>query len=346
MASRFILRTSDSIREDTSLGNVHAHLCAARQLWRAQAGMMRLNRGVLALLLTVAIWGSTFVATKVALHDMGPLALSVLRFAVAFAILAPLARRPGYRLRMSFTPTFLSFGLTGVALFYGLQNLALKYTSAVNAVLVLAILPALTALLAVWQLKERLTALQVAGIVMALAGMAIVGRASGGSEEAPNPLLGNLLIVGCVISWAVYTIQGKRLSAQYSPLVTTSASIGAGLLMLLPLGIGEVWLSGPPHMSGEGLLAILYLGLVASALPMFLWNYALNYVPASVASLYLNLVPVVGVILALITGESIGLWQVVGGLFTLVGVWVSGRSAGRQGPARPGARLRGDRGPA
>lgn len=286
---------------------------------------MRLRRGPVALLITVLIWGSTFVISKIALQEMGPFTLSALRFIIAFVMLAPLAYRQGYRLRHTVQPTFWRFGLTGVALYYGLQNLGLCYTSAVNTVLVLTVIPAVTALLAFWRLKEWLTTRQMAGIVVALIGAVIVGQTTQGSRDAPQPLLGNLLIAGSVLAWAVYTIQGKRLSSTVPALVSTTASIGAGLLFLLPLGAVEVWRSGWPQLSREGTLALLYLGVVASALPMFLWNYALGTIKASQAALYLNLVPVVGVLIALFAGESISVGQIIGGVLTLLGVWLSGR---------------------
>jgi len=298
---------------------------------------MKPNRGVPALLLTVLIWGSTLVVTKSALKDIGPLSLTVLRFVIAFAMLAPLAYRQGYRLRMLADPTFLRFGLTGVTLFYVLQNVGLAYTSATSAVLILTIVPAVTALFAVWLLGERLRPRQMGGVIGAVLGMALVGLATSGGREAPKPLLGNLLIVGSVLAWAIYTIQGKRLSAQWSPLVTTTASIGSGLLLMLPLGLGELWVRGLPQLSQSGVVAVLYLGVVASALPMFLWNYALQHLDASVASLYLNLVPVVGVLLGLLYGETVSVLQVAGGLLTLAGVVASGsqQATRKRPPAAP-----------
>ncbi len=285
---------------------------------------MKLNRGVLALVVTVLIWGSTFVVTKSALRDMGPLTLTVLRFIIALAMLAPLAHRQGFRFRMIVQPLFLSFGLTGVALYYTLQNVGLAYTSATSAVLILTIIPAVTALFAVWLLGERLRGRQIVGIGVAVVGTGVVGLTTGGGQDAPNPLLGNLLIAGSVLAWVIYTIQGKRLNAAYPAVVTTTASIGAGLLMMLPFGAVELWHNGLPHFSQAGALAVLYLGVAASALPMFLWNYALQHLEASVASLYLNLVPIVGVLLALVYGEAVSAWQILGGLLTVGGVLASG----------------------
>jgi len=295
---------------------------------------MRVNRGTVALLVTVVIWGSTFVVAKSALQDIGPLALNALRFSIAFIILWPLAHAQGYRPSLSMQPTFLLFGLTGVVLYYTLQNLGLLYTSAVNTVLVLTIIPAVTALLAVWLLHEHLHVRQIVGIALAVGGAVVVGLFTEESHDAPRPWLGNLMIFGSVIAWAIYTIQGKWLSSRYPALVATTASAGAGLLMLLPLAAVEIAVGGLPWSGSSGVslrggLAILYLGLVATALPMFLWNYALRHVDASLASLHLNLVPLVGVFIALLAGEGIGPGQVVGGCLTLVGVWVSQQRSGR-----------------
>lgn len=299
---------------------------------------MKPYRGFVALGVTVLIWGSTFTITKVALREIGPLALSALRFVVAYAILAPLARRRGYRPRDVLRPVFWRFGLTGVALYYGLQNLGLRYTSAVNTVLVLTVIPAVTAFLAFWWLREWLTLPQVAGIALAVVGAAVVGLTTHGSRDAPQPLLGNLLIAGSVLAWAIYTIQGKRLSQSYPAMVSTTASIGAGLLFLLPLGAFEIWREGWPQLSRQGMWALLYLGVVATALPMFLWNYALATVKASQAATFVNLVPAVGVLIALVAGESITAGQVIGGLLALLGVWLSGRRASgaftRRSPGR------------
>jgi drug/metabolite transporter (DMT)-like permease len=281
---------------------------------------------ILALLATVLIWGSSFIVAKAALREVGPLTLNALRFLVAFPILLVPAWRRGYRLRLYARPTFWWFGLTGVVLYYTLQNVGLVYTSALGTALVLSIIPAVTALLAAWLLNERLAARQWVGIGLALAGAALVGLATGSSQDAPRPWLGNLMILGSVLAWAIYTIQGKRLSAAYPAVVATTAATGAGLLLLLPLAVGEVALAGWPRFTLVGALAILYLALASTALPMFLWNVALSHVGASVASAYLNLVPIVGVGLALLAGEAVSPWQVVGGVLALLGVWISSRT--------------------
>jgi drug/metabolite transporter (DMT)-like permease len=102
--------------------------------------------------------------------------------------------------------------------------------------------------------------------------------------------------------------------------VATAASFAAGLLFLLPLAVGEVVIFGAPELGAPGWIVLAYLGAGASALPIFLWNYALRHVPASAAALYINLVPVVGLVSALLVGESVGAAQLLGGMLAVAGV--------------------------
>ena len=292
---------------------------------------MSLNRGYLALFAVLLFWGSTFLITKFVLVEVAPLALTFLRFAIAFAVLAPLAHRQGYRLRDTFRPTFLLFGLTGTTLFYALQNLGLNYTSITSTVLIQASIPAVTVLLAVIILKERLVLRQIAGIALVTLGMVLVAL-SGNSPSAnsSNPILGNLLNIGSVLAWAAYTIQGRKMAGERPPLVMTAASTGAGLIFLLPFAAWEVSTTGLPHLSPGGLLGVVYLGLVASGLTMFLWNYALHFLPASVASPYLNLIPIIGLVSAFFLGEQLPLAQIAGGALALLGVWLSSVSSPKE----------------
>ena len=285
---------------------------------------MNNRRGYAALLITILIWGTTFIATKVLLRQVGPLQLTLLRFVIAFAALAPFAARQGFRLKDVFNPVFLLFGLTGTALYYALQNLGMSYTSVSSTSLILSIVPVLTAVLAVIFLKEKLSPLRIVGIGLVTLGMVLVAISStGSSEESPNPLLGNLLVFACAVSWAVYTIQGRKMVGTYPALVMTTASTGAGVLFLLPFSGWEAAVSGLPHFTASGLVLMLYLGIVASALTMFLWNYALHYLSASVASTYINLVPIIGVASAYLLGEKPPLLQLVGGALAITGVLIS-----------------------
>ena len=108
--------------------------------------------------------------------------------------------------------------------------------------------------------------------------------------------------------------------AAYPPLVATTASFGAGTLILFPIGAAEFWLRGTPHITVAGLLAVLYLGLGASALAFYLWNRGLHFLPASIAAPFANLIPVVGLLLAILVGETVTAHQGAGGALVVLGV--------------------------
>ena len=286
---------------------------------------MKLNRGRIALILTAIIWGSALVVTKSLLQEIGPFTAAVLRFFIAWVILAPFAFRQGYRLSLAVRPTFLLFGLTGIALYIAITNVGLVYTAASSAALVQAAIPAVTTLLSVLLLKERVSRRQLLGIGLSIAGLLLVTGINM-HQTGSAPLVGNLFIFGGVLAWAVYTVQGKKLVSTFPWLVITTASISAGMLFLLPFAIGELWLQGLPHLRADGLVELLYLGAASSALGYALWNYGLRFLDASEAAPYINLIPVVGLLLSVILlHEPLTLIQAAGGALTLFGVWLSNR---------------------
>lgn len=280
------------------------------------------TRGLLALTATVIIWSSTFVLIKAVVEETGPFTLTFLRFLVALAALAPLARRHGFRWRMVTQREFLRFGLTGTALYYGLQNLGLMYTSAASAAMIQAGIPAVTALLSWRLLKERLPIVRVAGIALSVAGVLLIAGFQP-AQAAAQSLVGNALILGSVVSFAAWTVQGKKLAASVHPAVMSAGSIAAGLLYLLPVTVLEIAVTGPPRISALGWFAVLYLGLLSSALTIFLWNFALTVVDATLAAVYINLVPVLGLLFAALSGETVAVVQLAGGGLALLGVWLS-----------------------
>ena len=284
--------------------------------------------GVGALLIAMLIWGGTYVVTSSALGAIGPFTILLLRVTVAWLVLAPFAMRSGYRPSMSATKTFVLFGFTGMTLHLGLENMGLVFTSASTAALVVASAPAVVAAFSIVMLGERVGFVRVIGIVASIAGVILVtgaGLGTGGSHDA----VGALLVFGGVFSWGAYTVQGKRLSTGHPVIVSTAAATGAAVFLTLPLAAGEMFLHGVPQIGvGDG-LAILYLGLLASAVAYGLWNYALTHVDATVAGASVNLVPVIAVAIALLVGETLSTTQWIGGGIVGAGVWLTQRGSRR-----------------
>ena len=299
---------------------------------RARAG----DPGIMALLAAMGLWGASYVAGKYALTGAGPFTVLALRLGLATAILGPLASRRGFRWRMLGQKRYVLFGLTGMFLHLGFEVVGLDLTSATSAALVIASAPAVTAAFSIAVLGERLSPANWAGIALSIAGVVLV---TGGQAPGGYPLgwLGNLLIFFGVVTWGVFTVQGKRMASdEYPAIVSTTAATGAATLMFIPFSIGEIALQGPPTFDAMSILAIVYLGVFASAIAYVLWNFALEHVDASVAGPFINLVPVIGVILGLSIGETMTVMQVAGGATVALGIYLSHKASARHLRAAPG----------
>lgn len=145
-------------------------------------------------------------------------------------------------------------------------------------------------------------------------------------DDYPLAWLGNLLVFGGVVMWGLFTVQGKRMPLDHTWLVSTTAATGAAILLSTPLLVAEISLEGPPRFTAGGLAAVIYLGIFGQAIAYGLWNLALQHVDGSVAGAYVNLVPVIGVVLAIAVGEALTPVQLIGGITVAAGVWLNHRA--------------------
>jgi drug/metabolite transporter (DMT)-like permease len=281
---------------------------------------------VAALLGVVALWSSTFVATKLLFGQAGPTQIALLRFVVASAILLPIARESAVGVRLPLGRLAL-LGLTGVTGYFTFQNVGLVYTSASAAALILACLPALVAGVAALMLGERLSRRRAVGVGASVLGVTLIVLAGEPGATAPAPLLGNGLILLAAASWTAYTILGK--GAEGLPVrVVSAGGVAFGAVFLVPFAVVETIATGPPRLDLAGWLGILYLGAGASAAAFFLWSYALRRMEASEAAVYLNLIPLLAVVLAAVAlQEEVGVAEVVGGALVIGGVIMASRAA-------------------
>lgn len=297
----------------------------------AVAGIRVPNRmlAVLALVLTMTIWGSAFAVTKATLSEVPPFTLALLRFVVAVAVMMPFVlhheRKVGSVTRAPWSVMAL-MGLTGVALHYGLYHLGLGYTTTTNAALIQGTIPAVTVVASAWLLSERVGWLRASGVAGSIAGVAII--ILGGTDGGPSQLslLGDLFMVGTVVAWTAYTLLGKLARESQSGLFTTALSSSFGAAFLAPFAAYEVFTNGWTACSTSAWVSLVYLGVISNALAMFLWNYSLAHLSAGQAGAFVNLEPVVAVAVAVLyLGEPVLLWQLVGGALVLIGVYLANR---------------------
>lgn len=296
----------------------------------------------LKLFLTAVLWGGTFVAGRIAAQDMGPASGSFLRFAVASLLLIAMIWQAQGRLpipaRRQFIPLFL-LGLSGVAAYNIFFFLGLKLIPASRASLIVASNPVFIALGAALLFKERLTAARVAGIVLCLTGAVIVISRG----DLPGLLgagigTGETFILGCIVSWVSYSLIGRDVLKEIPPLVAVAYACLIGTALLAPPALCEGMLPALPVYSLSSWSAVLFLGLLGSAVA-FTWYYeGIKALGPTRAAVFINFVPVSGVFLGwLILDEALNLSLLFGAALVITGAWLTNRTPAREGkPPRRG----------
>jgi drug/metabolite transporter (DMT)-like permease len=164
------------------------------------------------------------------------------------------------------------------------------------------------------------------GIILSIAGAALVVAAGEMDRSAPRPLLGALCMLAGVAAWARYTVIAKRLADADQVVVIAWVSI-IGMALLLPLAAVELQQSPALRPTLEGWLGTLYLGAVASAAAYVMYSRVLRELDASLVGAYFTLDPLVGVATAVVfLGEVLRVGQVMGGIIALAGMWLAASS--------------------
>lgn len=281
--------------------------------------------GHLFAVITIFIWGMTFISTKILLKSISPIEILFLRFTIGFIILY--IAYP-HRLKIKDRKQELYFvgaGLCGVTLYYLLENIALTYTFASNVGVVISIAPFFTAIFAHLFLDgEKLKFQFFVGFVVAFVGILLISF-NGYNTLKLNPL-GDILAVLAAIVWASYSVLTKKISDfHYNTVQTTRRIFFYGLIFMIP----ALFIFGfNPNISTLiqpiNLCNILFLGLGASALCFVTWNSAVKILGAVKTSVYIYMVPVITIITSIIIlQERITGIAVMGIILTLVGLFVS-----------------------
>ncbi|RXZ83264.1 DMT family transporter [Paenibacillaceae bacterium] len=278
-------------------------------------------------LLTIFIWGTTFISTKVLLGDFNPLEILFFRFVIGYVVLWGVYPRFVKCLKRRDELLFAAAGFCGVTLYFLMENIALIYTYASNVGIIVSVAPFFTAVMAHFLLKdERLHLRFFIGFVIAIFGISLISL-NGSFVLALNPL-GDLLAVLACVCWAVYSILMRKISELGYPVVgSTRRVFFYGLLFMLPaLFLFDFQFDLERFADGINLSNILFLGFGASAVCFVTWNWSVAVLGAVQTSSYIYLVPAVTVSAAyLILNENITVGALIGALFTLVGLIVSER---------------------
>lgn len=288
--------------------------------WRGRSA------AIAAVAIAALIWSTSFALTKVLLETVPPLTIGAIRFSAAAVILAFAARcQPGWKRPPTRSVTAMgASGLLGITVYFALENVGVDLATASDATLVVASYPILTLLIGAGLGQERITPIKTGGMILAVLGVWLVIR-EGAQQSGTHRLAGDLVLVLGGVVWAGYNMVARRSGAGYSALTATYYQTCAGALgfvLLAPLERSQWQVPGAADLA-----SLLYLAALCSGVAFLLYNWGLKHLPSATAVNILNLVPVFGLVAAVVVaGESIRFWQGLGGVIVIGGVILSLRA--------------------
>ena len=281
--------------------------------------------------LTVAVWGTTFVWTKLLIiNGLSPAQIFTLRFIIAYVLLTGFSLWRGRHKWLSDNwrdeLTMLALGLTGGSMYFLTENESLRFTTATNTSLIVCSCPLFAMLIiALFYKSERFSKRQALGSLVALAGMAAV--VLNGHFVLHLSPLGDTLAFSACLCWALYTLLMKPVMGRYPAMFITRKVFFYGILTILPY-----YIFVPDMPSWDVLtrpdvaLNLLFLGSVASMLCYLTWSWCMKGLGAVVCTNWVYINPITTIIAAwLILGEQITVYFLIGSALIIAGMYLSSK---------------------
>lgn len=282
-------------------------------------------------LLTTATlcWGANFHFAKVALQELPPYTVAAFRFGTGFLVLLPvllLFEKVNWTLLKRKLPVLLLLGFVGIFCFNFFFFIGMKYTSAANGSLIMALNPLLTVLLSSLFLGLSMTRLQFTGLFVSLIGVIVI--ISQGKLDVLlglNFALGDILMLGASLSFAIFNLLSRRYAADVSPMLTSAVTmLTTAVLFTIISGwqgnlLPEVFLS----LSWQTWVALLFMGIFAAALGYICWIKGVALIGVNKASAYMNLVPFFAMLISATLGIALTGAQLIGGAVIIFGLLIA-----------------------
>ena len=282
-------------------------------------------------LLTVAVWGTTFVWTKLLIiNGLSPAQIFTLRFIIAYVLLTGFSLWRGRHKWLSDNwrdeLTMMALGLTGGSMYFLTENESLRFTTATNTSLIVCSCPLFAMLIiALFYKSERFSRLQALGSLLALIGMAAV--VLNGHFVLHLSPLGDTLAFSACICWALYTLLMKPVMGRYPAMFITRKVFFYGILTILPY---YIFVPDMPSldvlMRPEVALNLLFLGSVASMLCYLTWSWCMKGLGAVICTNWVYVNPITTIIAAwLILDEQITVYFLIGSILIIAGMYLSSK---------------------
>jgi drug/metabolite transporter (DMT)-like permease len=279
------------------------------------------------LVLATATWGSAFIAGKFAVQSFEPATVAFLRFLGAAVLLFPLMwlmEKNRKKPTLKDYGLFAVLGLTGIALYNICFFLATKHAPVIKSSLFIASNPVLIVLLSGLFLKETITKNNIIGMFIALTGVTFIitdGHLLTLLQFGFEPI--DFVLLGAVISWALYSVVGKVVLKKYSSVESTTYAVAFGTVFLLPFALTETSWQDIQQASFSTWIAIAHMSIFVTVISFVLYYNGIKEVGAAKASIFINVMPVSAVIMATIfLGETFTWAHAVGAAFVLSGVYI------------------------
>jgi drug/metabolite transporter (DMT)-like permease len=280
------------------------------------------------LVLTTFFWAVNTVIARAVVLEIRPMTLSFYRWFLAFIFILPFAV-PHIKKDITLIRQNLGFlfflSIPSVAAYNSILYLGAQYTSAINIALVVTTMPVMTIVFSWIMNGKKPFALQTLGIIISIFGVLIIickGSWQILANLSFNP--GDLLIVLSIASWSFYSVLLKKNQIDMSPISLLTVLIFFGVLSILPFYLWEFNVFRGFELKSSTILILLYLGIFPSILAYLCWNFGVKTAGASIASVFMYLLPVFTSVIAwLFLKETLFIFHLIGGLLILCGLIMS-----------------------
>lgn len=285
--------------------------------------------GLFAGLAAASIWGGMYVVSKVVLDVIPPFSLLLLRLILGALTLGIVIyfrdKKAGQKtvITKEFFWTSFLVGFVGYGISLGFQFVGTKLSTASNGALVTSATPAFVLLFAPFLLGEKATPRRILALIISTLGvLAVIDPRN--AELSPTLFWGNMSLLAAALTWALYSVLVRKVSRSSDLLVGSTLMLLGGMPSSFAFGIWEINIQGVGEITWGIFGGILFLGIVSTAIAMFLWNYAFAELPAAVASLTFFAQPVVGALLGwLFLSENITRLFLAGGVLIGIGILIA-----------------------
>ncbi|MEP6943674.1 MAG: DMT family transporter [Betaproteobacteria bacterium] len=294
----------------------------------------------LLLTLTPLFWACNWIIGRGLSTSIPPMAMTFYRWFFALIMLAPFAwphLRREWPIVWRNRRVMLLLGVVGVGSHNALAYLGLNYTTAMNGVILNSFIPVMIIALSWFFLRQRLAGVQLLGVAVSLSGvLAILSQGSLETLARLEVNRGDVFVILSMLLWSIYTICLRWKPAGLNMLTFLFVIAVIGDSAILPLYLAETAMGSPMSFTPTSIVALLCVALFSSVLAYIFWNRGVEQVGASVAGLFVHLMPVFGTVLAwLFLDEQLHAYHLAGIALILSGIFVASRAAARTAVAAP-----------